>query len=511
MVVEATYTKEGKGNLVAATINGVAMQDPDAEIVSSGSKRTIRPKFTGFSGPLPEWISITPDGADEIDLDMRIQGRDVDFDLNRTSGSSGLALSVAPWSASFPFAAGTAFAVDGPGTFDGRGRVLERTDTLLKIEINMPEAILVAPKLDLVLEANYVKEGPGNRVILTVNGTQHIDTNATITTDPRQTRRAIVFSIAIPGTKLQQIAFGPEPNGTIDFDVTIDGKDRDFDLTKVAGSVAQSWVRALAAGSTAASAVKEVAAFAARTGPTRWLLNRAAVAARLDQLVKDADLVDQGALNLCGPAIFFHVYARRDPLAFARYAGDLFEKGSASIGSLTIKPKDDLVRNDYAKIVPRMSPVTPVAEWMCLSALRDSENAVATFEGDPSENIAGMTTPGELADWMKASGIYTRVSDEGNWVASKGITHATALSPAANRDVLMLINAHIIAGAAPHRKKFLDSFPNHFIQLLSRVHVTKTATVEFDYWTWGMPGVQHATVPMRDFIDNYYGTVTGEV
>ena len=178
-----------------------------------------------------------------------------------------------------------------------------------------------------------------------------------------------------------------------------------------------------------------------------------------------------------------------------------------------MKPKDDLVLNDYARLVPKMNPVTPVGEWMCLSALRDSENAVVRFEGDPSENVAGMTTPGELADWMKKCGTYTKVTDEGNWVSSQGFNHAMALAPAANRDILMLINANIIQAHAG-RKKLLDSFPNHFIQLHTRLSTVQrggTQFVEFDYWTWGMPGLQHASVSTRSFIDNYYGTVTGDV
>ena len=78
-----------------------------------------------------------------------------------------------------------------------------------------------------------------------------------------------------------------------------------------------------------------------------------------------------------------------------------------------------------------------------------------------------MTTPGEVAAWMKASGIYTKVTDEGNWVANKGFSHAMALRPTPDRDILMLINANIIAAAANGRKKILDSFPNHFVQLHS--------------------------------------------
>jgi hypothetical protein len=147
---------------------------------------------------------------------------------------------------------------------------------------------------------------------------------------------------------------------------------------------------------------------------------------------------------------------------------------------------------------------------MCLSALRDSENATADFEGDPDESFAGITTPGELADWMKASGMYNKVTDDGNWIASKGIVHATALKPAANRDIVMLINANILGSAPTGKKKLLDTFPNHYIQLLSPVTVTSAGNVEFDYWTWGLPP-KHASVKLADFKDNYYGAVTGEV
>jgi hypothetical protein len=526
MVIEATYKKEGKGNHVKVTLNGNVMEDADAEIISSGNRRTIKPKFSGFTGPLPEWVSVAPDGDDEIDLDMKIDGSEHDFDLNLKTGSSGLALglAVSPWSRYFPFAGGTIFNVDGPLTYNGRGSVHERTDAVLKVELNMPEASVFGrhvPKLDLVMDATYSKEGPGNTVRFTVNGSAQTDTNATITTDEGASRRTIVPSIALPGgTKVNKISFAPGKRDMINLVLAIDGKEHDFDLEKIKGaSIAQSRSRALTgktplkggATSTPAAAQTEVSAFAARTAATRWKLSRAAVATRLKDLVANPNLVDQGSLNLCGPAAFFHLWFSRDPLAAVTYAASLFETGQGMIGSLKVKPDDDLVLQDYAVVARRMNPVTPPADWMCLSALRDSENAVLDFEGTPEEDAAGITTPGELADWMRATGVYKSVTDEGNWVFTKGVAHALALSPAPNRDILMLINANIISGAAAGRKKkMVDSFPNHFVKLLSPVTTTAAGKIAFDYWTWGNPPA-HVEVDRAKFDDNYYGSITGDL
>jgi hypothetical protein len=511
IIVEATYKQEGKGNTVRVTINGVADEDKDAEIISSGNKRTVKPKLVGLS-PTPEWITVEAKNADRVDITIRLDGENRDFTFNRTSGSSGLALGLEPWSLSFPFGAGTLYTVNGPLSYDGRGRVHERTDTLLKFEINMPSASIVnkkIPKLDLILEATYAKEGTGNQVTLTANGTKYLDANATITTTERGARRTIVPSIKIPNAGLEMISFAPDGRDQIDLDIRIDGTDHDFDLDKVTGSLALTTTRTSGASSTPAAALKEISAFAGRTGATKWKVARADVAKRLTDLVNNPDLVDQGSLNLCGPAAFFHLHARRDPLAFVKYTADLFEKGSGDIGTLKVTPKAGLVSNDYAAIAKRMSPVTPVAEWVALSAIRSSENSVFKFEGDPDENVAGITTPGDVEKWMNASGVYKKVTNDASWSEKKPLSHATALRPASNLDILMLINANIIQPPSGGRT-ILDAFPNHFIQLLSTV--TSTAKgVEFDYWTWGMPGKQHAVVDPKAFAENYYGTVIGEI
>jgi N-acetylmuramoyl-L-alanine amidase len=277
----------------------------------------------------------------------------------------------------------------------------------------------------------------------------------------------------------------------------------------IAGAIREHIGRAAWAEAASAPAEAAISSFAGRSGSSVWhaSLTRADVAARLRALIADPQLVNQGNLNVCGPAAFFHLWLRRDPRAAVEYAISLFETGSGSIGSLTIEPGGDLKAQDYGSVA-RSS--TPSADWMMLSALRDWENDFADFEGSPDEDAAGITTPAELAMWMRACGAYHSVDDEGNWVLSKGLAHALALAPTASRDVIILINANIIASAASGRKKSLiDSFPNHYVRLLDPL-TRSGGDVTFRYWTWGNPPAT-ATVPEPTFESNYYGSITGHV
>jgi hypothetical protein len=513
MTVEAVYKKEGKGNIVKVTVDGAVEEDKNAEITSTATKRTVRPKITSLS-PAPEWITVAADGRDRVRLSVRIDGMTHDLNFNRKTGSSGMALGVTPWSQSFTFGPGTLFNVDGPLSFDGRGRVHDRTDTVLKFEINMPPASVLGnniPKLDLILEATYAKEGPGNPMSLTLNGTKYADSNATITTNAKGARRTIVPSISTPDLTVNMIAFGPDGEDEIDLDVTINGTGHDFDLKRIKTSTSQGskTPAATVATSTPADALKEISTFAGRTSPTTWKLKRADVAARLKDLVGNPDRVDQGGLNLCGPAAFFHLYARRDPVAFVKYAADLFEKGSGSIGSLKVTPKPALVANDYAAAAKRMpGNVTPVAEWMTLSALRSSENVMAPFTGEPDQNFGGITTPNDLEKWMKASGVYKKVTSDAQIGSPKPVSHATGIAFAANKDILLLINANMIQ--RPSGRSFLDAFPDHYIHLLQPVKVDPKG-VELRFWTWGETTPRHEFIDPAVFAANYYGTVIGEL
>lgn len=250
-----------------------------------------------------------------------------------------------------------------------------------------------------------------------------------------------------------------------------------------------------------------IAEFAGRSGGSAWhaSLSRADVAARLDALLADPNLVDQGDLNVCGPASFFHLWIQRAPLATAEYAISLFETGAGRIGDLTVKPGRDLKAKNYGAVAHAS---TPPADWMMLSALRDWENDVLDFEGTPDEDASGITRPDELARWMKASGVYHRVDDAGAWVRPRGLAHALALAPSASCDVIILINANIIESTVAAKKKsLLDRFPNHYVRLVEPI-AQRGSDVTFRYWTWGI-APETATVSASRFEAAYYGSITG--
>jgi peptidoglycan hydrolase-like protein with peptidoglycan-binding domain len=281
-----------------------------------------------------------------------------------------------------------------------------------------------------------------------------------------------------------------------------------------AAATAQAYVAAFSPGtasnpgSTRAAALTEAGKFTSLPAGTsgQFRLAHADVAARLTGLINDPTLVDQGRLNLCGPAAFFHILLKRDPVSFAKYASSLFLHGRGTVGSLSITPGSDLKNQTYVA-----SWGCPATDWMTMSALRDDENWLLDYEGTPEETVSAATSPAEMRSWLAATGLYRRVRDEGNWVLTKGVAHAKRLSPGANTDIALLINAHILSGAAATRKKsdsFIESaFPNHFVVLNTPI-VERAGKIEFGCWTWG--GNYRVSVNRGTFDANYYGAVIAE-
>ncbi|MBC7976268.1 MAG: hypothetical protein H7138_14945, partial [Myxococcales bacterium] len=236
-------------------------------------------------------------------------------------------------------------------------------------------------------------------------------------------------------------------------------------------------------------------------------------------------LFQQGNLNLCGPASFLHMWAGRDPVGYARYAVGMLEHGQGRIGALTIPATAALEAMQYPRIGRPSTMTTPAADFVCMAPLRSDANAILPY--DPTsgmEGLAGATTPGELAGWLRATGAFSTVHDEGNWMTIAGIDHAVGLTVGPESDIALLLNVNALAGAAqvtaietpntpitnpmtPDRSFFLNLFPNHFVTLLSGI-VTDLGrtTLSLSIWTWG--GSYHfAGVPIRSFSENYYGAV----
>ncbi len=271
-----------------------------------------------------------------------------------------------------------------------------------------------------------------------------------------------------------------------------------------------------------ATAAQTIDTFAAETDAGAWSsLDRATVAERLKDLINDPRLLDQATLNLCGPAALFMEWINRDPEAFATFATTLFDTGDASMGSLDIKPDQDLVTADYSTLVSRGSGNPPAqADWMILGTLRNAHQVFwqPSWAGDPKQELAALTRPEELTDWFNATGIFTNVSNEANWATLAGIPHASSITLAEGVSAVLLIHMNLIAQATIDGKPavenlgqdntfLLNQFPNHYVHLLSEVVPSiDNQTVRLSIWSWGHSFL-NMVVPQDVFVSNYYGAV----
>jgi len=272
-------------------------------------------------------------------------------------------------------------------------------------------------------------------------------------------------------------------------------------------------------------AVAVIDEFRNSSDTTPWVgLDRADIADRLEELVNDSRLIQQGGLNLCGPAALICMWAGRDPLAFAEFATALFNTGTSSIGTLTIEPNSDLLSTDYTSVAAQAN--TRGADWMVLGAIRNTTNVFwqGTWRGDPDQELAALTRPEELADWLTATGIYGTVRNEANWATSAGIPHATDLVLSEGRDVALLIHTNLF-NAARHTDLdhtfIMDQFPNHYVVALNSPTVAiadddngrfSSGDVLLSVWSWGRDTNNlDLAVPPDAFADNYFGAIIADL
>jgi len=164
--------------------------------------------------------------------------------------------------------------------------------------------------------------------------------------------------------------------------------------------------------------------------------------------------------NICGPAALFSQWAKRDPVAFASFATNLFDTASASIGSLEVASKEDLVGTSYAQTLQRtVTSGCPQADWMFLSALRNSTDVFwqGSFTGDPDPQLSAATRPGEIAEWFDATRIYRKADNGATLITAAGIPHALSLRVFRGSDISILIHANLIVKGEPLKGMKPDS------------------------------------------------------
>jgi N-acetylmuramoyl-L-alanine amidase len=285
--------------------------------------------------------------------------------------------------------------------------------------------------------------------------------------------------------------------------------------------------------SSVADAQAIVDAWARRGRPTVWSgLNATQVGSQIRDRCRNHRLIEQGNLNLCGPAAFIMCWAGRDPVAYARYAIGMLETGSGRIASRTVRASPTMRGLRYPRMGnPEAVLELPVTELrnasvsMTTPALRNDANAILPYDGRRSnEPLAGLTRPEELARWMTDAGTWTRVRNEANWARTRGYDHAMSLMPGGGEDIALLINVNALSAArrvrsldnggranpfTPDSTFIANQFPNHFVVLLAEmVPDVRARTLSMSVWTWG-GSYTFEGVPLQRFMENYYGAVRG--
>lgn len=101
--------------------------------------------------------------------------------------------------------------------------------------------------------------------------------------------------------------------------------------------------------------------------------------------VEAPDKFNQCTLNVCGPAAYCFLWAKFDPLGFTNAAIDLYEKGAYSYNKMLVKANEDVFKQN-------VTPGVNVVDWMILSAIRHSENALLDYNPEKNSGISAFTS-----------------------------------------------------------------------------------------------------------------------
>lgn len=201
----------------------------------------------------------------------------------------------------------------------------------------------------------------------------------------------------------------------------------------------------------------------------------------LRQRVENPQAIDQAGSSLCGPASLMYILATKRSAMYFRFVVELYERGSAMLGSLRVAPGEDC-RN--------YTPGTKLAaaDWVALASLRDSENAIFDLD-EVEDRFAGITMPNELVGWLNAVG-FSNVLNETNLFLTKGEDDFRQAAQLASQGykVCLLVDAAGIQTGASERGALRQIFtvPNHWI-VLDTIHQLAPESVEFSIYTWGKP------------------------
>lgn len=254
-------------------------------------------------------------------------------------------------------------------------------------------------------------------------------------------------------------------------------------------------------------AAELVCKFMQRSGNPYWLgLDRDSVGAGLLLHIANPSTIDQNNASLCGPAAVMFGFAADQPIAYAKFAIELFEKGEAPLG------RHNTISPNYMMRCVNPGANINQADWMTLGSLRSSENWLVQYSNTDQE-LGGITTAWELARWLGDAG-YRDVREETNAVRDKGesnLREASRLYEAGYRTILFIDSGMLKMETQSEDSGILD---RHWVVLRSKVQIAN-GNVSLKIYTWGdgernIPEYSSKPLALSDFLQNYHGYVAGK-
>ncbi|ROS03769.1 hypothetical protein [Raoultella terrigena] len=188
---------------------------------------------------------------------------------------------------------------------------------------------------------------------------------------------------------------------------------------------------------------------------------------------------DQNAASVCGPAVFFYCLQMDRPDVYAQAARELWRYGKTKIGGLTISPGEECRHPSGLFYTSAGRPRVLGVDWMTLAGLRDSENAVLSFDTLDSP-MAGVTMWQTLTEWFEKAGYKKVFSNVGPVQA--GLQGIRVLNEYVQKGykVVTLINDGLLERS---HSNFL--IPTHWIVWNGPVIQDPNGHVHLDLFSWG--------------------------
>jgi hypothetical protein len=243
-------------------------------------------------------------------------------------------------------------------------------------------------------------------------------------------------------------------------------------------------------------------------------IDKAALAAGLIARIDNPNAIDQGSTPFCGPTTLVRSLAVSNPDAYAQAAIDLYLTKRARVGTLDVRPGNELVQ---ASVAARTNP----ADWIMLASIRDTDNWFLSPAGWFGSNLAGITIPSTIENWFRAAG-YTRIINDtdvsgGDIPVVKSMRAMRASRCFSNGyNVNMLIDADLLDSST--QNDWVSMYPDHWVVLRSTILNAGTTNYDspcsFQVFTWGniRPVPFDPSKPLKHeyFLNKFYGFVAAK-